>query len=79
MTPAVWPFAIGACVAVGGDIITDAFGVVAMVAMTPLLTIQGLGLVYQLKTRRAARTAQPQPQPVSVAFAQLDDFDIIEL
>ena len=29
------PFAMGACSAVGGNIITDAFGVVAMVAMTP--------------------------------------------
>ena len=31
------PFAMGACSAVGGNIVTDAFGVVAMVAMTPLL------------------------------------------
>ena len=32
--------------------ITDAFGVVAMVAMTPLLTIQMLGLAYQWKLKR---------------------------
>ena len=37
------PFAMGACDAIGGSIITDAFGVVAMVAMTPLITIQMLG------------------------------------
>ena len=43
------PFAMGACEALGGNIVTDAFGVVAMVAMTPLLTIQLLGLVYQWK------------------------------
>ena len=30
------PFAMGACEALGGNVITDAFGVVAMVAMTPL-------------------------------------------
>ena len=47
------PFAMGACEALGGDIVTDAFGVVAMVAMTPLLTIQLLGLVYQWKMNRA--------------------------
>ena len=35
-----------ACEAVGGNIVTDAFGVVAMVAMTPLITLQVLGLVY---------------------------------
>ena len=46
------PFAMGACEALGGNIVTDAFGVVAMVAMTPLLTIQLLGLVYQWKLDR---------------------------
>ena len=37
------PLAMGACGALGGNIITDAFGIVAMVAMTPLITIQTLG------------------------------------
>ena len=46
------PLAQGACVAVGGNIVTDAFGVVAMVAMTPLVTIQCLGAFYQRKLRR---------------------------
>ena len=43
------PLAQGACEAVGGNIVTDAFGVVAMVAMTPLITLQVLGLVYRVK------------------------------
>ena len=73
------PFAIGACQAVGGNIITDAFGVVAMVAMTPLIPIQGLGLVYRLKMRRTVRRAVPAAQLAAEAFAQLDDYDIIEL
>ncbi len=47
------PFAMGACEALGGNIVTDAFGVVSMVAMTPLLTIQLLGLLYQWKLKRA--------------------------
>ena len=47
-------FAMGACEAVGGNVLTDAFGVVAMVAMTPLVAIQSLGLVYQNKSRREA-------------------------
>ena len=46
------PLAQGACMAVGGNMITDAFGVVAMVAMTPLITIQILGLVFKIKQRR---------------------------
>ena len=52
------PFAMGACQSLGGNILTDAFGVVAMVAMTPLITIQGLGLIY--KRRLAAVTAARQ-------------------
>ena len=47
------PMAMGACEALGGNIMTDAFGCVAMVAMTPLLTIQILGLVSQLKQKAA--------------------------
>ena len=45
------PFAMGASEALGGNVMTDAFGIVAMVAMTPLITIQILGLVYKLKTK----------------------------
>ena len=43
------PFAIGACEAVGGTIMTDAFGMVAMVAMTPLIAIQALGLHSRIR------------------------------
>ena len=44
------PFAIGACMDTS-RIMTDAFGLVAMVAMTPLLAIQLMGLVYKEKMR----------------------------
>lgn len=37
------PFAVGACEAIGGNVMTDAFGIVAMIAMAPLITIQVLG------------------------------------
>lgn len=43
------PFAMGACKALGGNIFTDAFGIVAMVAMMPLITIQVLGAVFKIK------------------------------
>ena len=74
------PLAQGACVAVGGNIVTDAFGVVAMVAMTPLITVQLMGLAAQLKTgrRRAARAAEPALAGVA-AYADWPDDDIIEL
>ena len=38
------PFAMGACEALGGNVMTDAFGIVALIAMAPLITIQILGL-----------------------------------
>lgn len=48
------PFAIGACISVGGDIVSDAFGVVAMVAMTPLITIQVLGLIFKIQEKKSS-------------------------
>lgn len=45
------PFAMGACEQLGGNVLSDAFGIVALVAMTPLVTIQILGLVYNIKNR----------------------------
>ena len=74
------PLAQGACVAVGGNIVTDAFGVVAMVAMTPLITVQLMGLAAQLRTgrRRASRAAEPALAGVA-AYADWPDDDIIEL
>ena len=69
------PFALGACDAVGGNLVTDAFGVVAMVAMTPLITIQALGLVYRFRSRSAAEA----PAAPADDFALLGNYDIIEL
>jgi hypothetical protein len=43
------PLSMGACQALGGNVMTDAFGMVAMVAMMPLLTIQVLGLVNKVQ------------------------------
>ncbi len=47
------PLVMGACEALGGNVMTDAFGVVAMVAMTPLIAIQLMGLIYQIKLKKA--------------------------
>ena len=70
------PLAQGACIAVGGDIVKDAFGVVAMVAMTPLITIQILGVIYKLRSRKAALIPAAIPAD---PLAALDDDAIIEL
>ena len=63
------PFAMGACSTIGGNVMTDAFGLVALVAMMPLLSIQLMGLIYVIKTRSAAK-------PVEISYA---DDEIIEL
>ena len=47
------PFAMGACQAWGGNLMTDAFGLVALVAMTPLVAIQLLGLAGRVRKRLA--------------------------
>ena len=52
------PLALGVCSAVGGNVATEGFGVVAMVAMTPLITIQILGLVYKIKMQKLKKSTQ---------------------
>lgn len=54
------PLSIGVCQALGGDLMTDAFGVVALVALTPLIAIQIMGLVYKFKTDQLQKTAVAQ-------------------
>lgn len=45
-------FMMGACSAFGGNILSDAFGIVAMVAMMPLISIQVMGFIYERKRIR---------------------------
>lgn len=45
------PLAMGACTTLGGNVMTDAFGLVALVAMMPLITVQVMGGIYVLKSR----------------------------
>ncbi len=71
------PFAMGACEAIGGPdrIVSDAFGVVAMVAMTPLITIQLLGVEYKLRKKREEKARSL----VQAYINDYADYDIIEL
>lgn len=50
----VLPFAIGACSVIGNDVILDAFGLVSFIALTPLITIQILGVSYKYKLKKQA-------------------------
>ena len=55
----ILPFAIGVCVGIQGQsaVLRDAFGVVALVAMTPLITIQLLGFKAIVENRVKERRA----------------------
>ena len=52
------PFIIGICYAHGGNVLTDAFGLVAFVALSPLITIQILGIIYKVISSKKAKTEQ---------------------
>ena len=76
------PFSMGACEALGGNVVTDAFGVVAMVAMTPLITIQILGLIYQIQEQMKEKQAAKDYTSIKVCIENLDNVDnqeVIEL
>ena len=61
-------FFMGASIALGGNVLQDAFGVVALVAMMPLVSIQLVGLFYERKQKRTKET--------TVVYG---DYDIVEL
>ena len=61
-------FMVGVSIALGGNVLTDAFGIVAMVAMMPLLSIQVVGFYYQRKAEK-----------VTQELESYGDCDIIEL
>jgi hypothetical protein len=69
------PFAMGACEATGGDIMVDAFGIVAMVAMTPLVTIQAMGVIYNIKMRY---TAEEEADVMEDIAEDLEEEEILE-
>ena len=64
------PLAMGACTALDGNVMTDAFGIVALVAMMPLITVQVMGGIYVLKSKQ--KTQAP-------AMPSFGENEIIEL
>lgn len=71
------PLSLGACEALGGNAMTDAFGVVALVALTPLIAIQIMGLVYRYKQNRLL--AGLAGEEILILEEDLDADEIIEL
>ena len=61
-------FMMGASTALGGNVLSDAFGVVAIVAMMPLLSIQVVGVLFEKHAKRSEASEEVY-----------GDLDIIEL
>ena len=55
MSAFVLPLCMGACNAIGGNVMTDAFGCVAFVAMAPIIAIQLCGFAYKVKSEDRVR------------------------
>lgn len=74
----ILPMAIGACVSLRGEaaVLDFAFGVVALVAMTPLITIQSLG--FRAIVSRKARAEAKMRRILSADDAQIIYFDYEE-
>lgn len=62
------PLAMGACTALGGNVVTDAFGIVALVALAPLIAIQVMGLVYERRTKAVHQPAEALTEDAVVDF-----------
>ena len=69
------PLAMGTCEGAGGGkmtnafLMTNAFGIVAVIAMTPLIVIQLMGLVYKIRTKQAAALAEADAAEINAASA----------
>lgn len=66
------PFTTGVSRVMGGSVLTEAFGIITVVAMMPLITVQVMGLIYKMKVRRVRAMAK------AVSFDR-EDTDIIDL
>ena len=65
------PLASGACMAIyqsssdyASKMLQNGFGVVALVAMTPLIVVQTVGLIYKIKSKISARNIVLELEPI---------------
>lgn len=65
-------FMIGVSASLGGNAVSDAFGLVALVAMMPLISIQILGFCYSLKDKKEKKEHEEEKSAYG-------DYDIVEL
>ena len=68
------PLCIGACESLGNNVMMDAFGVIALVALTPLIAIQLMGVSYKIKLMKIRNNVEP-----AAITHDVDDDDIVEI
>lgn len=64
------PLAMGACTAAGGNVVTDAFGVVALVALAPLIAIQVMGILYVRKSSELLQAMEELPEDTIIELEE---------
>ncbi len=67
------PLAVGVAAVTGGNVMTDAFGVLAMVSVIPTISIQLLGLIYRIKSREKT---EKTVSPTDIIDFDLNSFEI---
>ena len=68
------PLAMGAAEGAGRNLMTYAIGIVAIVAMTPILVVQIMGIMYQWRTKQAAALTEQQTAAISAADGEIVDY-----
>ena len=58
------PLCIGTCVSLERNIMTDAFGVGALVALSPIITVQILGIIYNRKSKVKVKQVKPYDETI---------------
>ena len=67
------PLSMGACTAIGGNVVRDAFGIVALVALAPLIAIQIMGLVYNHKAKAVPLAGSTLAEDIVIELEEDED------
>ena len=67
------PLSMGACTAIGGNVVRDAFGIVALVARAPLIAIQIMGLVYNHKAKAVPLAGSTLAEDIVIELEEDED------
>lgn len=67
------PMSVGACLAVGGNVYTDAFGLASMVSLVPIITVEIVGLIYKAHTQIVIEVESLDDSIVEYSWEVLND------